>query len=357
MIEKYIVGWIDSKKKQQYTLYSEAIFETYPDLGKASKFFFEEKNITIASVKNAICLTCGVLVNKEGLIIESTLIGLNPRMQGAQEEFDYFNKINDVVLDAGYYRYLDEVSYCLNAWDTNYQHFIVETLPKIHASQLKKNCPIVVLDMPFIREIVEMAYSSMEFIFLNHGEGIEADLVHIPMPVVQNFEPIVDLQVLAFENLRSKILYPVSQEFGDIYLARMNTQGLAGHMRRITNDSEVMDFFVKNDFKVDDFVEKTLIEKMVLTAQFKRHITPIGANLINYLFAQNPIDLYVFSHPYFTSHQYFINLFAAMKLPINYHILPAGVEATGSDNWVGVGNSPYRIDMDILITSLHLSTS
>ncbi len=354
MLKKFTLGWTDGLKTGSYTMYPDVVFESYEYLGNASNNFFEGKPISIASVEDSVCSTYGVLVdNKEGVIIESTLIGLNPRMQGKQEESNYFDDLNKIIPTCQMHFHLEEVSYCLNSWDTNYQHFIVETLPKIHVSVLEKNCPVVVLDMPFIREIVMIAYPDVEFIFIKDDVGVEAKLVNIPMPVAQNFESIVNLQMLAFDNLRNKILFPVPQTSEKLYLARIHTDGLAGRFRRMTNYSEVMEFFVNDNFVVDDFVDKTLVEKMILTAKFRKHVTPIGANLINYLFAQNPIDLYVLSHPYFNSHQYFINLFEAMKLPIKYHIIPAGIEAVGEDNWIGHLNSPYRIDMNILAPHLH----
>jgi hypothetical protein len=56
----------------------------------------------------------------------------------------------------------------------------------------------------------------------------------------------------------------------------------------------------------------------------------------------------MFSAIHFKSHLYFIKLFEVMELPINYHVIPAGVEAFGADNWDDQLNSPFIIDINIL---------
>lgn len=78
MLKKFTLGWTDGLKIGSYIMYPDVVFESYEYLGNASNIFFEGKPISIASVESSVCSTYGVLVgNKEGIIIESTLIGLN----------------------------------------------------------------------------------------------------------------------------------------------------------------------------------------------------------------------------------------------------------------------------------------
>jgi hypothetical protein len=341
------IGWSSEVKNVQRVVHTSFPTQTFDDQGHASRVFFSGKEISLAKIKYGTCSPLGVHIDFNSLILESTLIGVNPRMQGTKEEGEYIGSIDFSALNSAAVENIREAAYCINAWDHNYQHFIIETLPKIHLAYLKTACPIIVMDQEFIREIVSIAYPDREFIFLKKNSAIKVETVYLPMPVAQNFEPVVPLQISALRHLRVKLSLPVPQTADKVYLARINVKGMAGQYRRITNDTEVLDFFRKQGVGVDDFFGKTLPEKVQLASQYRVHFTPIGANLINYLFLKNPIELNVFSHPYFVSHGFFVNLYKALDLPITYNIVPCGIEAHGEDNWKSI-NSPYLVDLYVL---------
>lgn len=330
---------------------------TFPDLGHSSKNFFDGKLASIYTIKDVHCIQKGVFTSRNNFIIESSLLGLYPRMLGTDDEVNYLTGLGECFSNFPICGSISEASYCVNSWDVNYQHFIVETLPKIHLVYLKSNSPIVVMDVDHIREIVSISYPDRHFIFLKPGEKLHVSTLHLPMPVAQNFEPLVELQIAALLNLRERIPNVQTEACGDVYLARKNVKGMAGQHRRIVNESEVFELFELKNVFIDDFAGKTLSEKSILASSYRNSYTPIGANLINYIFAKNEIDLHVIDHPYFKSHEYFKNIFHSLRLPISYHIITCVTRANGEDDWVGQLNSPYRVDIKKLedyICTIHV---
>ncbi len=354
MVIPVSLGWSVNNNNRDRKLYLDSRFQSFPDLGIASTNFFNGKTVSFANIKNCVCSKHGVFNCENELILEATILGLYPRMQYTKEEEVYIRDVNSLERSYELSETIEEAAYCMNAWDHNYQHFIIETLPKIHLAYLKTNCEIIVTDNDFVREIVSTAYPNRTFRFLKLNSIVKVRNLYLPMPVAQNFEQVLPLQIFALLNLREKLAFPTQQTTDKMYLARLNVKGMAGQFRRMTNDSDVLDFFKRNNVVIDDFSNKTLPEKVELSSRFKYIYTPIGANLINFIFTQNEINLYVISHPYFNSHAYFVALFEAMRLPIKYHVIPAGMEAFGDDNWLGQLNSPYRVDMNILAAHFNL---
>ena len=78
-------------------------------------------------------------------------------------------------------------------------------------------------------------------------------------------------------------------------------------------------------------------------------ITPVGANLMNYIFVTKSLTLFVIDHPLQNNyaHNFFIHVFRSLGLSIDYNILDisercSGIEYDGLDH--GDHNVPYSID-------------
>ena len=188
MLTAVSVGWVVGANNYDRKGNFDPKLQYFPDLGHASNKFFSGKEISCATIENSICSTHGVYINENELVLESTILGLYPRMQGSKYEENYIIEINPSLLTYEQGEALEEAAYCMNEWDHNYQHFIIETLPKIHLAYLKTTCPIILMDCEHIREIVLIAYPNRDFIFLKKNSAIKVRCLHLPMPVAQNFE-------------------------------------------------------------------------------------------------------------------------------------------------------------------------
>lgn len=329
--------------------------EGHPELGHRSTLFFDGAEIAVARVTNAWCGVEGVHADA-GLVVESCLLGLNPHMLA--DPSAHLTHVSATMAGPRTEQVWDHLSYCVNAWDNNYQHFLVETLPRIHCAVLLGSAPIAVLDQPHVRELMASAYPGRTFVFLGPQDTARARRIDLPLPVARNFEPLVPLQLLALRQLRERVCGQWEATTvlpGVAYVGRLATQGMAGQTRRMTNDEDVLRRLRAAGVSIDDFYGKTLLGKSQLASRFRHQLTPIGANLMNYLFATTAVDLHVVDHPYFDSHDFFDHLLSGVGAPVRYHRLSISRRASGGDDWPNNLNSPFMVDteqLDALLTKL-----
>jgi hypothetical protein len=124
---------------------------------------------------------------------------------------------------------------------------------------------------------------------------------------------------------------------------------ITGSKRYITNFSQVESLIHKFSIPILDFGDLTLPEKCSISSLYKYQITPVGANLMNYIFVTQPLTLFVIDHPLHNNyaHNFFIHVFQSLELSIDYNILNiseqcSGIEYNGLDH--GDHNVPYSID-------------
>lgn len=337
---------LDLRKITDWSAYGNltklpAVLEAQPEWGKISPLFFDGGNVTVARLEAAMCTDSGVV--KDGyLIAESCLLGLNPNMLADSDDYLAKAKVGSIA-DIS----LPAASYCINKWDFNYQHFLVETLPKIHCAAHICSAPIIVADHGHIREILSISYPDRKFVYLNAGTTVAVEQLVLPLPIARNFEPVRELQVAALRQLRQKVGFPVQRNPEQVaYMGRITVDGLAGQHRQAVNNNDAINVIQSHGVHIHDFMGKSLAEKCWITSSYAHQITPIGANIMNYLFATNDVQLHVIDHPYFKNHEYFSNLLKQVGSPVTYNILGIATKASEPHDWSGNLNSPYAIDID-----------
>ena len=321
--------------------------------GKVSEQRYGDKLFSFFTVNNIVFTSKGVFFNQK-LIVESCLLGQYPMYMDD-------GGIGDAYVEESFWPdlfdhqtgLLDEAFYCCLEFDCNYQHLLIEMLPKIYlASMLSDSIPIVVKDLPFIREILSYIIPEKRLIYITHSDIYKCKKLHIIPSVGTNYDNLNNLQISSLKKLRESVLsksLETGATINDIaYNARLKGN-IIGSNRRITNFSQVESLMHKFSIPILDFGDLTLPEKCSISSLYKYQITPIGANLMNYIFVNQPVTLFVIDHPLYDNygHIFFIHVFQSLGLPITYNILNisercSSIEYNGLD--LGDHNVPYSID-------------
>lgn len=313
---------------------------------------YGDKLFSFFTVDDTVFTSRGVFFNQK-LIVESCQLGQYPiyidnSMGDHYVEECFWSDLFDKQTG-----FLDEAFYCCLDFDINYQHFLIESLPKIYiASMLSDSIPIVVKDLPFIREILSYIIPEKRLIYITHYDIYKCKKLHIIPSIGTNYDNLNNLQISSLKKLRESVLSR-SLETGAIindiaYNARLKGN-IIGSNRYITNFSQVESLIHKFSIPILDFGDLTLPEKCSMASLYKYQITPIGANLMNYIFVTESLTLYVIDHPLHNDygHKFFIHVFQSLGLSIDYNVLNvsercSSIEYNGLDN--GDHNVPYSVD-------------
>lgn len=325
-------------------------FTEYPGYGQVNTRRYGPRCPRTYVVENADFTRAGVFVDGT-LLVESCLLGQyqDSITNGVGDQYvhNIFADLPSLNRDLNI---IDKAFYCVNAWDANYQHFIIETLPKIFLAMQIGGAPIYVSGIGFIRDIIDAIAPRERVVYIDKWDTIYSckNLYIIP-PVAQNFDPLTEIQIMAIRYLRNSVIY---KSCGDdsprhqmAFIGRINTDGISGFNRRIVNSKLVNETLNDLLVPIHDFNGLSLTEKCKLASLYKKQITPIGANLMNFIFCSAPVDLRVIDHVYFKSHQFFENLFSKVGAPVNYRVLSIAEPGDGEDDWPSNPNSPYKINI------------
>jgi capsular polysaccharide biosynthesis protein len=201
-------------------------------------------------------------------------------------------------MDAGFLLYS-------TPWHTNFQHFLVETFPKIfdYLDWIRAHGRVIPLLMPhymmnaLVQEIVEIL-GLQDYITLLEGPSTTYVKELVSSSYVLNYDPPTPRLIRAFKQLRdaTQKSYPLlsPDRPRKIYLARetspnpaMNNSN-AGTKRVITNEDVLKSMLHDRGFE-DVFVGNLRIaEKTRTLAGAEVIVSPLGANLMNLLFLTPP---------------------------------------------------------------------
>jgi hypothetical protein len=321
-----------------------------PQYGKVSEQKYGDKLFSFFTVNDTVFTSNGVFFDQK-LIVESCFLGQYPiYIDNGSLGDEYVEKTFWPNLFDGQSIFLNEAFYCCLDFDCNYQHFLIESLPKIYlASMLSDSISIVVNDFPFIREILSYIVPEKRLIYITKNVDIyKCKKLHIIPSVGENYHDLNNLQESSLKKLREAVLSKSLETGAIINDIAYNTRlkgNVIGSNRHITNFSQVESLIHKFSIPILDFGDHTLPEKCSISSLYKYQITPIGANLMNYIFVTEPLTLFVIDHPFHKeySHNFFSHVFHSLGLSIDYNILNISeqcVQYSPSMGW----NVPYSID-------------
>lgn len=308
---------------------------------------YSNKEISFFTVNDVCFTTNGVFYNHK-LIVESCHLGQYPIYMDNHMGDQYVEESFPLDLFDRQSIYWDEVFYCCLNFDINYQHFLIESLPKIYlASMLSDSIPIVVDDIPFIREILSYLVPEKRLLYIQRKTVFcKCKKLHIIPSVGTNCSDLNNLQVSSLKKLRESVLsksLKTDAIINDIAYYTRLAGNIIGSSRYIENFAQVETLLDKFSISICDFGDLTLTEKCSIASLYKYQITPIGANLMNYIFVTGPMTLFVIDHPYYNDYglNFFRHVYQALELPIDYNIL----NITHSEHDCTPDNNvPYLID-------------
>ncbi|MGQ8366930.1 glycosyltransferase family 61 protein [Glaciecola sp. 1036] len=255
-------------------------------------------------------------------------------------------------------RKLDQALVLTHSYDANYQHFLIETLPRLHLFDINFtiDIPILISKAPFVREILTLLYPDFEFITVDEQNPVEIQSLAIyPRLFTRNLNPLHTITINALNLLIDKATRNISDDTSSdelIYLGRKIDPSNSGAARIMLNQTKFVEELREYEF-VDKYFEGLSIgEKASVLKDAKVIITPIGANVMNILFARKLEYLIVISHKYAFGHaDWFVDL--AQALCPNLKQVGVFEDITISDETSKNGNVPYEINVEAFKTSLN----
>ncbi len=336
----------------------------FKELGKISHFYGDEFPV-VYELEGGMLSHGGVCVS-EGAVRQSTFFEVYRQREKYKNENQFyherFSKNNRFYYDASADVVLENAVFCEHLWDTNYQHFLIETFPRIWflcGLEAYRSFPIVVFDADYIRDLLGLCFRGRTFIFLNSNSRLLVTRrVVFSSAISQNFAGLPEIAIKALTFLRLTLM-----NFSDLtppegiekphygYFGRRPLSGYAGNSRVITNLDELVELFDRTQFECVDFDGKTISQKVSLLSETKIAITPIGANLMNFIFAPDGVHLIIIRHPNFHQVEFFVRMYANMGIKF------ASVQIFGEvqlvDPSAGGPNVAYRVSAEALERVIH----
>ncbi len=311
--------------------------------------------VALYGLPPGILTTGGYHVPGRGVMFETTRFGLMPDHFQGDSTLHTF--INDFRGDASTAADMDEAVLIGTDWDYNFQHFLVETFPRIYA--LTRCCsarttpPIVVAECPHVRDILTLCFPGYTFRYLPKNESVRILRRGLFVsPAAANFgkQPKLLHESLRFlhEHMLSRVQMGAhGHSHPRAYFGRQLVPGYSGNNRRAINEVAVTAYLAECGYPPLFFDGRDCAEKVQLQAATRHAIMPDGANLMNLLFARGPLQLGVICHPRLLQMPWFTELIRGCRLPIGKIELFEGTSLENPD--IGTGsNRPYVVDLPAL---------
>jgi capsular polysaccharide biosynthesis protein len=293
---------------------------------------------------------------KDGQFLwETTLFGLNPMYYDNHFGGPYaeWSRLYGVEAPANVIATLERAVVVPGLWDTNYQHFIAESLPVIHyvcGVGALNDLPIVVHDRPYVREIIGLLYPDRQFVFLPANQFVQiTDRALYITPITRNVDDLGEASQRSFRNLREQVFRAASlPEDGTpdkgkaAYYGRIVHPEHSGRTRVMVNEQELQDGLLDRGFDMRTFDGLSMIEKAKSLADTSLIVTPIGANLLNLMFAPKRLKLLVIAHPVFKNTDWFFGLFRVLGIDLQPAQTSYAVEFTDDEKPLA-DNRPFQL--------------
>lgn len=297
-------------------------------------------------------------------VVESTILGLYPECAPPPDANGPIPETNTHVqalaesltsmrvVSAG--KVVDRCIVALGPWDGNYQHFLVETYPRIWFAAKNNegnSLPVVVSDQRYTRDIIQTGLPNMNAIYLSKHEllRVERSAVYC-MPFGQNMRSITEPQILALRDLRRVVMTAENghdcQVTGSlrVFLDRLTVNSNTGARRVMANHASISDILKSRKFETIYLEERSIFEKRSILRNAKFVVSPIGANLMNLLFVEPGSRVMIIGHPHCGVFSFFADLLDKVSVGVEEIKLLTHTKIT--DALVPPQNAPYWVDPD-----------
>ena len=246
--------------------------------------------------------------------------------------------------------------YLANYWDMNYQHFLIETLPKIiFAIEHGDDDSIFFLrDFSHIRQAADVLGITQRCHFVGEQEILlVTGGVKFFTPISSNFNKLPQLTFSSLSTFASAVKnaqegHLSSREPSSPFLflgRRSGDPRNQGKGRNAINQHEIDDLLSDLDFDQQVLEDLTYTEKSTVLSGRKCILTPIGANLMNIAISENIDTVIIIRHRIFApdAENWFKTLIEQTVSNIGHVVVFEDVDMKGDDI-----HCPYQVDIEKL---------
>ncbi|MBT8637307.1 glycosyltransferase family 61 protein [Polynucleobacter paneuropaeus] len=293
-----------------------------------------------------------VLNSSGGYLCDGSIFSINPNW--AQGNKDFYALVDNAIQLK--LRHLKteiftegELGFACNLWDGNYQHFIIESFPKI-CVLYDLGIRAIVFDRPFIRDLCSSVFPNNDFLFLSESQYINySGPLFTVESIFRNFSDLPKYLVKSLKFLRESIAINAPHQLIEekksdfFYLGRLDLPSNVGNTRICNNSNAVNSLLEKYRFNFFSMEGLTFFQKYEILKGKRKILSPIGANLINLILAEDGANICVIGHPQLNQYSWFERLLKYVNPTLGLSLF---------DNVQVVGdlkeNAPYLVDIDKL---------
>lgn len=211
----------------------------------------------------------------------------------------------DTVEDADF-----DVVWARFPWDKNYQHFFIETMPRIFmhralARFTNRPTRYYVHAAGFIPEFCQLLglapweIAAADFNSTEHETALRCARVSVPSVVNVNMLRITNAVLAgAVDALRSAArAAPGEAHRQSVFISRRGDAGTTGSGRVMLNAADLEHSLAMSGVETVFMEGLNIPEKITLLSHVRRVVTPVGAGLINLAFAPVLREVLILQHP------------------------------------------------------------
>jgi len=328
----------------------------FPHLGQSSY----SQPVRILTFENVVCTPHGVFLPCKGRwILETTLAGnLTHRppadrvglLKAAGENLDWAPDMSGLPENK------ETLFWGSYPWDSNYQHFFIETLPRIFLGRnyLPEQAPLryVVSEPSFIPDCLrQIGLWGNQLLTKSAFKGARrVARVHVAAPIYVNMLRLKSQLLTDCVRLMTELHYGPLSGPENIYVGRRVHDENHGAGRILLNETMVSGTLAERSFETLYMEELSMSEKIATLASARQAVMPIGAGLVNLCFSPKLERLLILQHPHLNlPGQWFENL---LKMFNNVSVQALVVNVDETKHAQNLKHAPFTVDTDRMVTAL-----
>lgn len=261
---------------------------------------------TLYSCPQSLITRHGLHPNKTAVLADTSLADIYPAQANRHAISVYAHALGLLSRQPLNSTHIPRAALISNSWDTNYQHFLIDTLPKalLLDEMLSPDVVFCATKTSFAVEILNACFPHRSFQFLESTDVVSTDQGWGVSSLAANMSPLSDIARRSLHLLRNRILsYIDSSPAAELassnkaYIGRKLFHENHGNARVMLNEADLLHSLSRRDFVAIHFEGLTLAEKATILLGRKKIVTAVGAHIVNLLFARDEFDLIIIAHP------------------------------------------------------------